>query len=672
MLYQQRALPPPVADQTDQFVMSDSSVDRLGDVVAQDGWQLENFKQHPIALFNHNKDLVIGMWRDVGVRAGKLTGRLQLAEEGTSPFIDTVRKLHKQGILRAVSVGFQVREKRPLHERASKDFGPFRYTKAELLECSLVSVPANPAAMAVTKDLPQLMVRELFRESASEQVARSQLIHGVSANDNAQMERTTMSTLSQKIQAATQRHLVLRDSLNDLLTKDDMNDEEQRQYDALPGQIETALAEIEKHKRAERALVGNTANDNSPFTQVASNVLALSGEIIAPGAERQMPVPPKDGSIGSPPLSLPKRKVEQGDHVLRALSAWAKATAAHEPDLSKALRDMYGNDEAASRLTNVVLRAAVNPAMTTVATWAAELVQTEHASFLDRLIPEFIYPQIAAMGQRYTFSQAGIIKIPVRAATPALAGNWVGEGAPKPVRRAAFTMAQLTPSKLAVISTFTEEMALYSIPTIEAIIRKAMSDDTGIALDSYLIDAAAASSVRPAGLLNGVTPIAASALTPLAAAMVADIKALIAALQASGGGKRVAILVNPAQRLSLAFAQTTTGDFLFTDLGQAGSKFNVTFISSLTVPVGRVIAVDCDAFATAAGDVPRFAVSTDATLHEEDTSPLAIGTAGAPATIAAPTRSLFQTDAVAIRMSLYVTWAMVRAGMVQTIAAVSW
>ena len=39
-----------------------------------------------------------------------------------------------------------------------------------------------------------------------------------------------------------------------------------------------------------------------------------------------------------------------------------------------------------------------------------------------------------------------------------------------------------------------------------------MSDDTSAALDAYLIDSVAASAgVRPAGLLNGVTPITASA-----------------------------------------------------------------------------------------------------------------------------------------------------------------
>ena len=268
------------------------------------------------------------------------------------------------------------------------------------------------------------------------------------------------------------------------------------------------------------------------------------------------------------------------------------------------------------------------------------------------------------MGSSYTFGNAGVLKIPVRANTPTLAGAWTGEGAAKPVKKMSFSTVTLSPTKLSVISTFSEEMATYGMPSIEGIIRQAMSDDTGIALDSYLIDNVAASAgIRPAGLLNGVTPITASAATPATAAMVADLKALVGAITAAGGGGRgpIAILINPAQALSLAFAQTTTGDFLFQDQTQAGSKFGVRFIVSATVPAGRVIAVDAADFATALGDAPRFAVSTEATLHEEDTTPLALGTgAQGSGVLAVPMRSLFQTDAVAIRMSLYVSWAMRR------------
>jgi hypothetical protein len=200
-----------------------------------------------------------------------------------------------------------------------------------------------------------------------------------------------------------------------------------------------------------------------------------------------------------------------------------------------------------------------------------------------------------------------------------------------------------------------------------------MADDTQASLDGYLIDAVAESATRPPGLLDTVSPITASVLTTSLEKIVADISALIAPMEAAGGGGNVVLIMNPAQSRKLGIVQTTTGDFAFGSATEAASKLGVSrIISSTTVAAGRVIAVDADWFATATGDAPRFAVSDQATLHEEDTTPLALGTAGSPNTVAAPMRSLFQTDSIAIRLSLYVTWAMVRTGMVQTIAAVTW
>jgi hypothetical protein len=72
------------------------------------------------------------------------------------------------------------------------------------------------------------------------------------------------------------------------------------------------------------------------------------------------------------------------------------------------------------------------------------------------------------------------------------------------------------------------------------------------------------------------------------------------------------------------------------------------------------------------GDTPRFAVSNEATLHEEDTTPLPLSATGTPNTVAAPMRSLFQTDSIAIRLSLYVTWAMRRTGMVAVVVGATW
>jgi len=126
------------------FIMSNASVDRMGDTIDPMGWDLKNFNKNPIALFNHNYDMVIGKWANVRVEDGNLIGDLELAEAGTSELVDTVRSLVEQRILSAVSVGFAATD---------YEFGEngIDFKKQELMECSLVSVPANPQALAVAR-----------------------------------------------------------------------------------------------------------------------------------------------------------------------------------------------------------------------------------------------------------------------------------------------------------------------------------------------------------------------------------------------------------------------------------------------------------------------------------------------------------------------------------------
>jgi HK97 family phage prohead protease len=129
-----------------EFVLSDETPDRMGDIIEAAGWDLENFVKNPIALFNHNPHFPVGKWNSVKIDAEgkKLRGHLQLAPKGTSPRIDEIRSLIEAGILRAVSVGFRPIDSTPLNPKDM--WGGMKFTKQELVETSLVSVPANPNA----------------------------------------------------------------------------------------------------------------------------------------------------------------------------------------------------------------------------------------------------------------------------------------------------------------------------------------------------------------------------------------------------------------------------------------------------------------------------------------------------------------------------------------------
>jgi len=139
------------ADDPMTFILSDETVDRVGDVIRASGWQLGNFRKNPVALFGHDHSFPIGEWKNVRVVGTQLLGTLKLAAEGTSARIDEIRSLLEQRILKAVSVGFSIKDYEPMDK--AEPYGGWEIKKAELHETSVVSVPANPSAVLLAKTM---------------------------------------------------------------------------------------------------------------------------------------------------------------------------------------------------------------------------------------------------------------------------------------------------------------------------------------------------------------------------------------------------------------------------------------------------------------------------------------------------------------------------------------
>jgi HK97 family phage prohead protease/HK97 family phage major capsid protein len=628
----QSAAPPPGTDPL-EYVMSDGSVDRMGDVLEPEGWQLDHFRSNPIALFGHKGDFPIGKWRDVGVRDGRLTGRLELME-AVSERLREVHAAVKAGVLRAVSVGFHPLEVEPLKDSKS---GGYRFLKSELVECSLVSVPANPNALAVAKSLglSRDTQRLIFGEQAKEDPAIRRAI-ATSGEHAAELPRKYKSmNISQKIQDAQSRLTTARDALTAYL-----NDDEQDPVtrDAMSDDIVAVEAELRSLENAERALA-----PRGPVQQVAATSLP------APAISRR-------------PFGIPAKERKPGELYARAAAVHLTSYVRRQ-SIEDVLRERYHDDEA----TAVFTKAAIAGATTTTAGWAAELIETENTAFLSNLDPNAIFPRLVGLGTGLAFGPgAGNIKIPSRATTPSISGSFVAESQPIPVRRLGLTSITLVPHKVGVISVFSREIAMYSNPQIEGIIREGINDDTAITLDTLLLDAVAGSATRPAGLTAGVAALTATAGGGHAA-IVGDIKKLTAPFYSVNAGRRLVFIVNPAEALSLMMTPGPDGTFGWAN--QFTNRFTV--LESTTVPAGHVYMVDAADFVAVNG-APEFEVSETATIHMEDTSPLNIGVVGSPATIAAPTQSMFQTAQIAIRMVMSTTWAMRRAGMISHISGVTW
>jgi hypothetical protein len=92
--------------------------------------------------------------------------------------------------------------------------------------------------------------------------------------------------------------------------------------------------------------------------------------------------------------------------------------------------------------------------------------------------------------------------------------------------------------------------------------------------------------------------------------------------------------------------------------------------ASAALPAGTVIAVAARAFAFVSKD-PRFEVRSEPSINLE-TAPLPIGTPGSPPTVAAPTMSLWQADAIGVRFLWPLNWALRDPKGVAWIQAVNW
>lgn len=650
------------------FVLSDQSVDRMGDIIMADGWKLSNFKRNPIALGFHRNDFIVGTWKDVRIENSELRGRLELAPEGTSPRIDEIRRLVDAGILRAVSVGFRPLKHEPLD--AEEPWSGARFLEQELVECSLVSVPANANAIAVAKSLqisPETMDFVFAKHGKRDAVQRCGFT-GKHANTQRGIERGSAMTLNQRISDVQVAIAAKQAALEELIAKMDDSDVSDAEYEANT-KLRADLAKLEKTREmlieSEKHLAGKTANENSTGTG-GSRSRALSTTVLQPVEENGRGAPiilPGGRKKDFEPLDL---FVRAGTVAIRA-KEWGVSTEA-------ARTKMYGEDIATKEACDIILRAASAPAMTTVTGWAAELVQPRYEQLLPLLMPKAILTRLAPRGLALDFAGAGRIVIPMRSRTPTIAGSFVGEGLPIPVRQGAFTSQTLTPKKVAVISCWTKEMDEYSTPAIEGVIREAIQDDTSVAVDSVLLDANPATVVRPAGLLNGVVALTATAGGGIAA-IVGDIKQLVAALTtATFGNIRSPVwLMNPSDVLSASLVSAaSTGVFPFKEEIKGGTLATIPIIDSSTVPAKTLILVDAADFVSVGGGAPRFEMSDSATLHLEDTAPAELVAAGSPGVVAAPQRSLFQTDSLALRMVMPLNWVNRRPGTVAWVQNVTW
>lgn len=170
--------------ETRQFtvVASDETVDRYGDVVEVKGWQLDNYSRNNVVLVDHSYKVedIVGRGYPF-VEGNALKMRVELDPPNLNRKAAIVSNLLETGSLRAVSVGFRPLDYELMLDEHGKPTGGVRFTRSELMEVSLVAVPANPSALvenAVTPAAASAASTDTNPEPEEEELALALLLAG--------------------------------------------------------------------------------------------------------------------------------------------------------------------------------------------------------------------------------------------------------------------------------------------------------------------------------------------------------------------------------------------------------------------------------------------------------------------------------------------------------------
>jgi hypothetical protein len=307
------------------------------------------------------------------------------------------------------------------------------------------------------------------------------------------------------------------------------------------------------------------------------------------------------------------------------------------------------------RVAPLILRGASAPASMSTSGWAADLVQGTIVDFSLNTGPSTAGFTLLSRALQLEFGGKGVLVVPLT--TPAANDvTFLGESGVIPVHQASYDSIALIPQKFATALAYNREVFEHSTPNIEKIIGASLLQAVGLQLDSILFGTGAATVSQPMGLRSGVAETAHEGTATGDEAMKKDIANLASAIAAVAGNGPIVLIAAPKTAVSLRLRKWP--DF----------PFEILASSALTT--GTVMAVAVNALVFAAAPSPRIESSIEAVINFEDSAPQNLVTSGTPG--AGLSRSLFQTDAIALRLIWPMTWGARQSGAVSWTSGVTW
>jgi hypothetical protein len=333
--------------------------------------------------------------------------------------------------------------------------------------------------------------------------------------------------------------------------------------------------------------------------------------------------------MGEPRLALDpsdrSKRIRPVDYLFRSAVCHLRL---ENRTLAAAARELYPGD----KITSIVLqeRAASTAAMVGTTNWAGILAQQVVSDLLQAIVSLSAGAALLRSAQQISFDRRQTIRLPSRLVDAAYAGTWLAEGAPIPIFQFPISAGvSLSPKKLAVVCVFTREMLEQS--NIEEFVRSLLSESAALSIDKALFSTAADDGVTPGGILAGLEPITAASDSNKTDNMTNDLGSLVQQLADNGGGAEPMFIAAPAQ----AIAMKTL----------VGPKFDAEIRASMALAAGTVVCVE-----------PRSVVATinaaPIEFSTQETSLVQMADNPVDVVAGSPTKSLYQTDSTALKLTL--------------------
>lgn len=613
-------------------IASTPTPDRIGDVMDPRG---AKFSLPLPLLWQHKADKPIGQVLQATVTDAGIKIRAQIAK-GVLPYIDEAWALIKAGLVPGLSIGWN-----PIDGERVK--GGFKYTKWDWFELSAVTVPMN-AETSITAiksaDAPHV--------PASGRTVASSSSPGVAGHHR---KDKTMN-VSEQLTARKAELKTKSARLEELMDRDDRTSEEDTELETLTTDVTAATKDVTRL----------TALENARAAQ-ATVVVGTTSELATKSRENIQHV------------SVDEPKLPPGIALARVVKCRMASYFLAQKGVFRDAVDIARQYYPSHQSIITYLKAAVAPALTTDATWAGPLV---YANTLESEFIEYLRPA-TILGKFGTGNIPSLRRVPFNSRivgqTSGGTGYWVGQAKPKPLTKYDFDARSLTWAKVAAITVQSEELARFSSPNSEQVLRDALRDTLVAKLDLDVIDpdVAAVSNVNPASWTNGLSPLSPSGTD--ADAVRADIQALIAPFIAARISPAGIVLIMPSiLALSLSLMRNGLGQKEFPGITMMGGELEgfpvivSDYAAGPSAGAGNlVIAVSApDIYLSDDGDV-SIDISREASLEMSD-GPTQDGSAGTGSTMV----SMFQNNLVALRAERLINWAKRRTAAVAYMDDVAW